>query len=341
VWKKWLGDPLMSMPAIALGHVFMAYPDSKNGGQHYLAAFDVKTGKELWKNKIAGEIITAPVVRDEKVYLATLEGTLYCFGAGDGELAWQEKKNATSSPVVWSGQCYFSRREEVTVKKDGKEVKQQNEQVANRGLDPKSSIKDLPATTRPADYLDYGKRAASPTETALQSADGTVGFGGAAKGASKIEQAQMNLGQASVSGVWAYQGSKPFVYNGQLYSCMGDTLQCVDPKTEKVVWKQTIQKDKKDKGPLLDSVLTPPALVNDKVFVGTTFGEVQCRSAKTGELLWSAAIGEPVVFQPAVVKGRVYVSTNSGSLYCLETGDDKDDGWLMWGANAAHNGAIK
>ena len=142
-------------------------------------------------------------------------------------------------------------------------------------------------------------------------------------------------------GVWSYQGSRPFAYRGRLYSAMGDTVQCVDPKTEKVLWKETIQKDRKDKQPLLDSVLTPPALVNDKVFVGTTFGEVQCRSAKTGELLWSAAIGEPVVFQPAVVQGRVYVSTNSGSLYCLETGDSKDDGWLMWGANAAHNGAAK
>jgi outer membrane protein assembly factor BamB len=160
---------------------------------------------------------------------------------------------------------------------------------------------------------------------------------GGGKGSGKLEQAQMNLGQASVAGVWAYQGSKPFTYEGRLYSGMGDVLQCVDPKTEKVLWKETVRKDKKDAGPVLDSVLTPPALVNGKVFVGTTFGEVQCRSAKTGELLWSAEVGEPIAFQPAVAGGRVYVSTSTGRLYCLETGDDKDDGWLMWGANAAHN----
>ena len=62
---------------------------------------------------------------------------------------------------------------------------------------------------------------------------------------------------------------------------------------------------------------------------------------KSGELLWSAGVGEPVVFQPAVAGGKVYVSTSSGSLYCLDTGDVKDDGWLMWGANAAHNGTVK
>jgi Ca-activated chloride channel family protein len=358
VWKKWLGDPLMSMPAIADHKVYMAYPDSKNGGQHYLAAFDLKTGKEAWKAKIAGEIITAPVINNQQVYLATLEGTLYCFKQNDGTLVWQEKKNATSSPLVYDGRCYYSRRDEVTVKKDGKEVKQQNEQLAGRGTGKDDKSKGYVATTRPADYLDYGKRAGSPKELALQKADAGVGFGGlpagvggglgalgglngampVAKGGSKIEQAQMNLGQASVAGVWSYQGSRPFAYEGRLYSGMGDTLKCIDPKTEKVLWKQTVGKDK---GPVLDSALTPPALVNGKVFVGTARGEVQCRSAKTGDLLWSADVGEPVAFQPAVAKGRVYVSTAGGQLYCLETGDPKDDGWLMWGASAAHNGAVK
>jgi len=341
VWKKWLGDPLMSMPAVAGNKVYMAYPDTKGDHQHYLAAFDLKTGRPLWKNKIAGEIITAPVVADEKIYLATLEGTLYCFGQHDGELIWQEKKNATSAPAVSDGRCYFSRREEVTVKKDGKEVKQQNEEVAGRPVARAGEVQFYKETNRPADYLDHAKRAAaSPNEKALQAADAGVGFGGGleAKGGGKLMQAQSNLGQASVAGVWAYQGSKPFVHDGKLYSGMGDTLQCVDPKTEKVLWKQTIRKDGKPGGAVLDSVLTPPALVNGKVFVGTAFGEVQCRSAKTGELLWSASVGEPIVFQPAVVKGRVYVSTNTGHLYCLETGDPKDDGWLMWGGNAAHNG---
>ncbi len=87
--------------------------------------------------------------------------------------------------------------------------------------------------------------------------------------------------------------------------------------------------------------LTPPALVNDKVFLGTTFGEVYCLAAETGELLWNATIGEPIVFQPALAKGRIYLSTNLGHLYCIETGDTKDDGWLMWGADAGHNGLAK
>ncbi|HEV3263872.1 MAG TPA: PQQ-binding-like beta-propeller repeat protein [Gemmataceae bacterium] len=345
VWKKWLGDPLMSMPAIAGGKVYMAYPDSKGDHKYHLACFGLKTGKEQWKKPIAGEIITAPVVDDGQVYLATLDGTLYCFKETSGALVWQEKKNATSSPVVWNKQCYFSRRDETTVAHKGKKVKQQTEQVASRGLKHSGKTKDLVATARRADYLDYSKRTHSAKEAANQKDDASVGFAGVAsggKGSFQTAPAMSNIAQSSVSGVWSYQGSKPFVYKDRLYSAMGDTLQCVDPKTEKVLWKKAIEDAKnKKKAELLDSVVTPPALVNDKLFLGTTYGEVICISAKTGKKLWTANVGEPIVFQPAVASGRVYVSTNSGSLYCLETGDSRDTGWSMWGANAGHNGLAK
>jgi Ca-activated chloride channel family protein len=338
LWKKWLGDPLMSMPAISAGKVYMAYPNSKGDHQHYLACFELKTGKEFWKRPLAGDIITAPIVMDEKVYLSTVEGTVYCFGQHDGELIWKEKKNATSAPLVWNGQCYFGRRTEAKLKKDGKEVTQQEEQVAARPTAKAGIVKDLPATKRLAEDLDYAKNAAKPLEQAQKLQDDSVGFA-TAPAAAKLSQARSNLGKGTVNGVWAYQGSKPFVYNGKLYSSMGDTLKCVDPKTEKVLWEKNLHEKTKDRQ--ADSLTTPPALVNGKVFVGTTAGDVYCLKADTGKVLWSINVGAAILFQPAVAKGRVYVSTNTGVLYGLETGDAKDDGWLMWGANAAHNGTAQ
>ncbi len=338
VWKKWLGDPLMSMPAIAEGRLYMAYPDSKGDHKHHLACFELKSGKPLWKQPIAGEIITTPLVEDGQVYLATLEGTVYCFNAPDGKLAWSEQKNATSAPAVWEKRCYFSRREATKVTSGGKMVAQQNEQLAARETAKQGKVQDLKETARKADYLDYTKRGRSAKETYNQSADAGVGFGGSMKGDAKMSQAMDNLGQASVMGVWSYQGSKPFVYKERLYSSMGDTLTCVDPKKEKVLWKKQIAPRKKEGGQLLNAHLTPPVTVNDRVFLGTGDGQVICLSAGDGESLWTADIGEPIAFQPAVAKGRIYVSAGNGSLYCLETGDEKDDGWLMWGANAAHYG---
>jgi Ca-activated chloride channel family protein len=343
VWKKWLGDPLMSMPAVDQGRVYMAYPDSKGDHQHRLACFDLKTGKEYWKQPIAGEIITAPVVAGKRIYLTTLEGTLHCFHRASGRLAWKDKRTATSSPVVWNRECYFSHRREVTLARAGKQQTEQTEELAvssDWGGSP-SAVKVYDGTNQPAPYLDHGKKKASARYKKKVLQDASVGFGGS-KGDAKINQAEANLGEGTVAGIWAYQGSKPFIYRNRLYAAMGDTLRCLNPRTEKVLWTRTLHPPGvRSKAAPVESVLTPPALVNGKVFLGTTWGEVICLSARSGQVLWRTATGEPIVFQPAVAAGRVFVATQSGSLVCLMTGDAKDDGWFMWGASAAHNGRAK
>jgi Ca-activated chloride channel family protein len=344
LWKKWLGDPLMSMPAVADGVVYMAYPNSRGDGKYYVAAFDLGSGKELWKNSIASEIITAPVIDGERLYLATVDGSLVSFDRRRGARIFEENKNATSAPAVWKAQSFFSRRETSMVSKNGSPVPQQNEVVAKRANIPAARIMDLSATMRPADYLDYEKRAAaSPHERASQNFDASVGFGGAVKGSANISKMRSNLGKGSVHGVWAYQGSKPFVDRGRVFSSMGNTVICTDAESGKVLWTRIIGVYKTDADKTraqLDSSLTPPAMVNGKVFVASIFGEVLALSAQSGDTLWSVDIGEPVAFQPVIARGRVYVATNNGSVFSFDTGDARDDGWHMWGATSLHNGLL-
>ncbi len=152
-----------------------------------------------------------------------------------------------------------------------------------------------------------------------------------------MEQAHSNLGHGHVSSLWAYQGSKPFVYRGRLYRAVGDTLYAIDPSTKEEFWKKRLY-PREERQEVLDHVVTPPAQANGKLFVGTLKGEICCLSAESGEELWRANVGEPVIFQPSVVAGHVYAGTANGSLFCLETGDARDDGWHMWGGDAHHNG---
>jgi outer membrane protein assembly factor BamB len=167
-----------------------------------------------------------------------------------------------------------------------------------------------------------------------------VGFA-AFKGDAKMAQAMFNLGKGHVHEIWTYQGSKPFVHRARLYAAHGDTVTSADPRSDTVYWKTKLGPEQKEREDLLDSPLTPPAIANGKLFFGTVHGDVHCLSAESGASLWSVPIGEPIVFQPAVVAGRVYIGTDSGTLICLETGDEADDGWQMWGADAAHNGKIE
>lgn len=333
-WKKWLGDPLLSMPAVGGGRVFMAYPDSRGDRRHYLACFDLADGRDLWRQPLPGEVITCPVLADGQVYVASLDGTLACFEQDGGRPLWQEAKNATSAPAVWRGHCYFSQRHEMAA---AAAAAQQMEWTAAKRAAAGTPTEPFPGTATPADYLDHEKRRQrSPHYGAHAAYDGGVGFGGH-KGDAKIHQAMHNLGTAHVFGVWAYQGSKPFLDRGRLFSGQGDTVHCADPESKEVFWKRNLR-DGGDGAELLDSFQTPPAVVNGKLFLGTVAGQVLCLSAATGETLWAVSVGEPVLFQPAVAEGRVYVPTRAGSLFCLETGDPGDDGWRMWGATPAHNG---
>jgi outer membrane protein assembly factor BamB len=198
-----------------------------------------------------------------------------------------------------------------------------------------TASQDFGKTLSEADYLDYSKRQThSGIEALSQTLDSNVGFH-TSKGDSGMGQSRANLGHGTVAGVWSYQGSRPFVYRGRLFSCMGEFVLCVDPSSGNIVWKTKIIQGSHR---IIDHVLTPPVLVNGKVIVGTSFGEVACLCADSGDWLWREIIGEPVNFQPAVANGRVYVPTATGSLVCVETGDEKDDGWFMWGGTAAHNG---
>jgi outer membrane protein assembly factor BamB len=271
------------------------------------------------------------------VQFATLDGTLYRVRQDNGGLVWAEPSNATSSPVVWEGRCYFSQRREVPEDGPGQAGVQQTEHLAGTDW---VDCRPYPSTARKADYLDHAKRRRdSPRYAASTHKDATVGFG-YTKGDSKLHMAMTNLGHAHVHGVWAYQGSKPFVYRARLYAAHGDTVHCADPRSDETFWKRTVGGGPEG-GELLDGVLTPPAIANGKLFFGTIHGEVRCLSAQSGEELWRVPVGEPVVFQPAVAGGRVYVGTDAGSLICLETGNPDDDGWRMWGADAAHNGLLE
>ena len=84
----------MSMPTIANGIVFTSYPayykmnsrghkaDTTSkylSGQptHVLAAFDARKGTVLWQKWIDSDIMSAPVAKDDLLYVTTFSGALY------------------------------------------------------------------------------------------------------------------------------------------------------------------------------------------------------------------------------------------------------------------------
>lgn len=268
-----------------------------------------------------------PMLAEGQVHFVTLAGTL------------KEPHNATSSPVVSEGPCDFSQREAVPEGDLAQGGVYQSEHIASRTLKDAACRRDL-STSRKADDLDHSKRRGGlPLSSSSELKDIAVEFG-RANGGGRMYQTMGDLGRAQALLVWAYHSSKTFVSYGRLFTAHGDTVSSVRPGSDEIFWKKTIGPALGEGAELLDSPLTPPAIVNGKLFFGSIHGLIHCLTAETGEELWSVPVGEPVDFQPAVARGRVYAGTDSGTLVCFETGDTNDDRWLMWGATGAHNGLL-
>ena len=89
------------------------------------------------------------------------------------------------------------------------------------------------------------------------------------------------------------------------------------------------RRQKSESGQLLNTHITPPVTVNSRGFLGTGDGQVVCLSAENGETPVDGGDRRAHYVPAGRRQGTGLVSAGSGSLYCLETGDGKDDGRLM------------
>ena len=79
------------------------------------------------------------------------------------------------------------------------------------------------------------------------------------------------------------------------------------PKDMRVLWQTAA-------GPRC----TPPVAAAGRVFIAREDGQIECRDAARGALLWRACLGGPVRMPPALADGRCYTGCGDGYLYCLE-----------------------
>lgn len=325
IWSKWLGDPLMSQPAVAGGNVFMAFPGK---GGHKLIALGLMDGKEKWQSSIVGDIISAPVIYNDSVYLSTFDGTVYCFRINDGKETWKKKFQATSAPWLYKDQVYVSKRE--SGEKD----------VPYEGIARMENLKGIQNQEtgiwgkRKAPYIDQKVQTRSSYNAAQKKDDASVGFSNAPDTA-KVNEAASNVGQATVRGLWEYQGSRPCIIKNRLFLTQGDQLMALNPNSGKQIWLKKISGDLEKLG---GHLAAPPSPAGKNLYLATVTGKILVVSQKKGRVVEIIDIGEPMRFQPAIVNGRLFVGTANGKLICIKLKDQSADGWPMWGGGPTHNG---
>ena len=66
-----------------------------------------------------------------------------------------------------------------------------------------------------------------------------------------------------------------------------------------------------------------PAVVGNRLYIGSTNNHVYCLDTKTGAILWQYLTRGPVLGTPTVVGGTLYVGSNDGAVYALDANSGK------------------
>jgi len=336
IWSYYLGDPLMSMPTIAHGIVFTSYPSPyplrnnirKNDSltiwpTHVLIAIELKTGNILWQKWIDSDVMSAPVAKDDLLYVTTFSGALYKIKQTSGEIMEAKAVRATSVPV-------FSDKNELIVsqRSDAK-----NDTVVSESIAYMKGNKYKTTYRKNAAYLDKKVQAQTKLKNDASFMDAGNGFATGAPTSSNWQAAASNIGYSNVSSLQSFQGSRGLYIKGKLYNTMGDEIVCTDADGE-VKWKYKLQGDMENEGGFMG---TPPIYANNFIIVATFSGEVLAIDETSGKLINKYDIKNPIRYQPIVDKGWIYVTTANGRLYAINTGNPAITGWSTWGANPARS----
>jgi len=338
LWQEWLGDPLMSQPAIWKGRLYIAFPAGQRGqkegpqsspapagSSHALLCADLRTGKHLWERPITADVISAPVIADGKAVFTCFDGTSFCIDATDGTVAWQKKNDGTSAPIVAGGRVIFTQKEV----RAGKNM----EGIAQADVSKGEKSGETVAAGE-AKYLDKDAGGGVGLEKAyLKGLDSNVGFS-TAPTAAGLPQANEHLGVQTVAGGWAYQGSRAAYSRGQVMNAQGRFLNCVAQGGQSAWRAEFSGKDVADGA----QIFSPPSLGLENLYLCSAAGHLVSVSQKDGTAGFLYSTKVPMASQPALAGGNLYVGTADGRLVCLKAGADAD-GWTAWGGNAQHNKA--
>ena len=358
-WHRWLGDPLMSQPAVVLAHgeplVVMVYPTRR---QHRMAALSLSSGEPRWHTEIAMDVISAPVAVGERIYAALMNGDIVEVDATSGRIRSVDREaRATSAPWVDDGELFYSKRADVrsrttrrrrakrvmgaavaTAHKEEEAAEEVFECVEARWSASKGFVRE-DMYRRVAQYLRARpkSRTAASWASRLATDDAHVGFA-FAPGTAKLDKARLHLGYrvATVGGAWGYQGARPVVAHGRIYTAIAGMVRAQDRATRETLWELELFDTSIDY-----QTLAPVAVAGNCVYTATIDGTVLAIDAASGTVKWAVRLPQvSIEFQPAIHNGRVYIGTSDGCLWCLDAQDPTAHGWPMWGGGPGHNGPL-
>lgn len=294
----------------------LAYADGKlymTSGFRLVAQIDAATGQVGWRARTTEPIHGAPTVAGGRVYAVALDNTLVTFDAATGAPGWTYQALAeparilkASSPAV-SGDTVvaaFGSGELVALRSaNGNDLWNEALSRASR-TSALSEIRDIAG--RPVVY--QGDVFAVSHSGVFAATDLRTG------------QPRWSL---PVVGITTPLPAGDVVYTVS----MDGLLICASRESGQIYWMKDLNAGYRPKkrggffGLFSRTVPKPewtgPILVNSKLVMGGSSGEVISVNAKTGDVEHRVQVGSPVLIAPIAAGGTIYVVTDQAQLIAL------------------------
>lgn len=256
-------------------------------------AFERATGKQAWALKTKGEIEAPPTLVGDALVVGSADGFLYCLDAARGTIRWKYK---TDDKIAGAANA-------VAAPKGG------GHWLVVGSYDAKVHCVDL-KTGKPQWTFETGNY----VNGAPAISDGKVIFGGCdgtlyvlrlldGKRIGGVDIQSYIAGSAAVDGALAYVGH------------YGNEFVCANVVSGSVVWTY------RDKAfPFFSS----PAVTADRIIVGSRDRRLHCLDRRTGKALWTARTRGKVDSSPVICDGKIVVGSEDGRLYLFDLKSGKE-----------------
>ena len=316
-WSYTTKGVVESSPAVANGVVYV-------GGDRYLYALNVMTGKLVWSYD-AGGPMQSPAVANGVVYVGSSDGYhgyLHAVSATTGTKLWKYRTEAPidSSPTIVNGVVYVGSTDGYLYAFNAATGIKKWEYLV-----PETMLQSSPAVANGFVYVvgnnkqtyainaatgEFNWTAYTGTEitwVAPAVANGVVYVG-------STDHKVYALDAATGAKKWSYTTggailiSSPAIANGVVYVGSDDhKVYALDASSGTKLWSYATG----------DNVPSSPAFANGVVYVGSADHKVYALDAATGAKKWSYTTGNQVVSSPSVVNGVVYVGSDDHKVYAI------------------------
>lgn len=356
VWKTSLkGRVSVSCPKVWQESLFVTTQSKGCFDQCTVNALSIYDGAIKWTVNVDGDVPGGLVIYENKGYMGTTAGSLYCLDLKNGTVQWKWN-NRENLPIA----C------EPTVDEDG--IIHFGANWEAYAVDSKSGKTVWRKLVAPQGAISYFSPGCSSPVVYKDKVYHQRNFNGGPAGFSSLLQSMdcktgYNIQHSSVQNFPGQRHASPVVWNNSIV-VLGDDLYVFDPlditnpvltidsiecaatpavknseayvngmnkivacdlKQGVKIWEKEHEKSllyfrapvKTHKGDCGYGNFSAPVVSDGELIICDTGGNLRCLKTKNGSELWRFSVGSPILSAPVISANAIFVSDYEGNVYAL------------------------